>query len=123
MAVTSYQQYVKRWKERDYAERVLLEALRIKADGCSGVPDFFLVVCDEHDIHYGTWVDFYTKESILQEDADQMLKWGIQFFSWFGRWSPMAWWRYSALSKEKGLGVGRAAWESGPRRLEERLRR
>ena len=97
-----------------------MESIRIRANGCSGVPDFFLVVCDEHDIHYGTHVDFYTKKPIKQEDADRMLKWGIQFFSWFGRWSPMAWWRYRALSKERGLGFGTASWESGPARLIDR---
>lgn len=117
----SYAGYIVRWDTVDYRARVLAEAIRIKADGCSGVPDFFLVVCDEHDIHYAGHRDFYTGALLTQEHADQMLQWGIQYFSWFGRWSPMAWWRYRALSREKGLGLGRASWDTGPQRLRDRL--
>lgn len=114
-------QYLKRWNDPKYAEAVRKKAIEIKADGCSGVPDFFLVICDEHDIHYATHVDFYTKNPIKQEDVDQMLQWGIQHFSWFGRWSPMAWWRYKALSSKHGLGLGKKSWETGPERLQKRL--
>ena len=33
----------------------------------------------------------------------------------------MAWWRYKALSEEKGLGLGSTAWETGLARLVERI--
>lgn len=122
MPAQRYKDYISRWKlDLHYFMEVINEGYHIKSDGCSGVPDFFLVVCVEHDIHYATHKDFYTGENITQEDADKYLKWGIQYHSWFGRWSPMAWWRYSALSSKKGMGLGEGPWASGPRRLEIRL--
>jgi hypothetical protein len=120
MAARRYKDYIARWEHPLYKQRVLREAARIHSDGCSGVPDFYWTVCLEHDVHYATHEDFFTGESITQEDADRYLKWGIQFHSVFGRWSPMAWWRYWALSEKKGLGLGRQSWVTGPARARER---
>ena len=117
----TYAEYIVRWKTPAYRIDVVREATRIKADGCSGVPDFFLIICDEHDIHYSTHRDFFTQKTIKQEDADRCLKYGIQYFSWFGRWSPMAWWRYRVLSRQH-LGFGMNAWKTGPQRARERMR-
>jgi hypothetical protein len=117
MAITRYKDYVRRWLYPDYPVYVRVEARLINSDGCSFVPDFYLIVCQEHDIHYAWHEDFYTGDDISKEDADRYLKWGIQFHSFFGRWSPMAWWRYRALSKKKGLGLGQDAWETGPERM------
>ena len=114
-------EYCERWCDPTYADQVRAEATRIKSDGCSGVTQAYWIVCAEHDISYATRKDFFTGLLITEEDADLMLKWGIQWHSWFGRWSPMAWWRYKALSEEKGLGLGSTAWETGPARLLERL--
>ena len=126
MAARSYREYKKRWSRayRDaYLAGVLIEAARIKSDGCSGIPDFYYTICLEHDIHYAYHWDFFTSgDPILQEDADLYLKWGIWAHSWFGRWSPMAWWRYKALSWKHGLGLGTKSWDTGPRRLQERLK-
>ena len=119
----TYKEYIVRWRDDVYRHQVRREAVRIRADGCSGVPDFYRIICLEHDVHYALHHDFYTKARIKQEDADLGLKWGIQYFSWFGRWSPMAAWRYWALSKKKGLGFGETAWRTGPERMSQRLRR
>jgi len=114
----TYEDYAARWTDA-YRQKVLAEALTIKADGCSGVPDFFLIVCLEHDSLYARHRDLFTGLPVTQEQADLFLKWGIQYHSRFGRWSPMAWWRYRALSKN-GLGFGRRAWLTGPLRLTQR---
>ena len=121
MPAQRYKDYITRWQNESYYDEVLSEAAEILSDGCSGVPDFYRVVCLEHDIHYATHMDYWTSEIIVQEDADKYLKWGIQYYSWFGRASPMAWWRYRALSNEKGWGLGYRAWQDGPHRLKVRL--
>ena len=117
MPAQRYKDYITRWKDAEYASEVRDMGRNMMSDGCSGVPDFYLIVCIEHDIHYATHMDFWTAEIIVQEDADKYLKWGIQHHSWFGRWSPMAWWRYRTLSSKKGLGLGRGFWFTGPARL------
>ena len=117
MPAQRYKDYITRWQDSDYASEVSDAGRNMMSDGCSGVPDFYLIVCTEHDIHYATHMDFWTAEIIVQEDADKYLKWGIQYHSWFGRWSPMAWWRYRVLSNKKGLGLGRGPWVTGPDRL------
>ena len=121
MPAQRYKDYISRWKDPEYASEVRDAGRNILSDGCSGVPEFYHIVCVENDIHYATHLDYWTFETIAQEDADRYLKWGIQYFSIFGRWSPMAYWRYWALSSKKGLGLGREPWESGPERLEKRL--
>lgn len=114
-------EYCKRWCDPDYAARVHAEALRIFSDGCSGVTQAYRICCEEHDISYATHRDFYTGKSITEEEADLMLRWSIQWHSWLGKASVVAWFRYTGLSKVEGLGLGSKAWETGPARLLERL--
>ncbi|KKN74082.1 hypothetical protein LCGC14_0394220 [marine sediment metagenome] len=126
MSVQRYKDYIERWENPpfygiDYADQVRGEAEYIRSDGCSGVLDIHVDVCYEHDIHYATHRCFYLGDELTQEDADRYLKWGIQYHSCLGRQSPMALWRYWALSKKKGLGLGRQSWETGPERLKRRL--
>ena len=103
-------EYCARWCDPTYADQVRAEATQIKSDGCSGVTQAYRVVCEEHDISFAFHADFFTGLPITEEEADLMLKWGIQWHSWFGRFSPMAWWRYRGLSTVHGLGLGRRAW-------------
>jgi len=117
----TYKAYCPRWELEPYRKRVKAEAARIGSDGCSGVPDFYWIICLEHDIHYATHKDFFTGAPLTKEDADRYLKWGIQYHSSLGRQSPMALWRYWALSEKKGVGLGSGAWESGPERMKKYL--
>ena len=117
----TYKKYINRWKESKYRNCVRRKASVIQSDGCSGVPDFYIDGCLEHDIHYSTHLDLYTNSQINQEYADMCLKWYIQYHSILGRLSPIAWWRYKVLSSKKGLGFGKSSWDSGPRRLLGRL--
>ncbi len=66
------------------------------ADGCTGVPDFYLLGCLEHDIAYRTHKDPLCKP-ITKAEADQRLRWYISNNSVFGDLSPMAWWRWLAV--------------------------
>lgn len=114
-------EYCQRWCDPAYAARVCAEAKRIKSDGCSGVTQAYRIVCEEHDISFATHLDFFTGAPITEEQADLMLRWGIQRHSRLGRGSLIAWIRYTGLSKEKGFGLGSTAWDTGPARLRDRL--
>jgi len=123
MPAKTYEDYIVRWDDplQEYRFSVGKKGVSILSDGCSGVSEAYHIICVEHDIHYATHKDFYTDRLISQEDADKYLMWGIQFHSWFGRLSPMARWRYRALSSKKGLSLGKEPWETGPERLLKRL--
>jgi len=84
------------WREPLYEELVRGKAASIGADGCTGVPDFYLLGCLEHDIAYRTHCD-PLGAAITKAEADLRFKWYIQQHSWFGSWSPMAWWRWGAV--------------------------
>ena len=106
----SRETYLKLWKTPGYWLAVRAIAGDLKADGCTGVPDFYRDGCLEHDIMYRTHHDLFGI-SITKEEADLRLKWYIQAHSWFGSWSPMAWWRYRALNKWC-VNTSQAAWDS-----------
>lgn len=76
----------------------------IATDGCSGVPDFYLDCCIIHDWWYRTHRNL-DGSSITRAEADKRLMKCIQADSWFGKFSPMAWWRYWGVQK-----FGKKAW-------------
>lgn len=80
-----------------YRARVSNIAQMLHSDGCTGVPDFYLDACYEHDIHYRT---HHTVDArpITFGEANHWLGERIKESSWFGRWSPMAWWRERAVA-------------------------
>lgn len=99
-------------KKMLYWDWVKSEAIDIKSDGCSDVPDFHLKCCLEHDLSY--WYakcpksafnsylldedDIWLRaKSLKQSDADARFRRCIQQDSIFGRFSPMSWWRFFAL--------------------------
>jgi hypothetical protein len=68
-------------------------ACALHSDGCTGVVDWFVWTCWEHDIHYRTHkmlcgcpLDWST--------ANYILRVRIQQSSWLKHWSPLAWIRY-----------------------------
>ena len=76
----------------------------LDADGCTGVPDFFLDACIEHDTHYRThtWLD---GSPIFRSEADERFRRVMQSRSVLGPCSPMAWWRWAGVRL-----MGRWAW-------------
>mgnify|MGYP003524634728 CR=1 FL=1 len=91
-------------KDEEYWVRVQDRAIELKSDGCTGVPDFHLKCCLEHDAHYRLHCDM-DGNPITKSEADKQFRLCIQQESKLGRFSPMSWWRW--------LGVkwfGRHSW-------------
>ena len=83
-------------RNETYWRRVRRKAAELGSDGCSGVPDFYLDCCLEHDIAYRTGKTI-TGKVLTREEADHRLMECIREKSFLGKWSPMAWWRYWAV--------------------------
>ena len=83
-------------RESGYWEKVRIEALRLKSDGCTFVSDIFLEACYEHDIH---WRTGKTLEglAITVAQANTRFRLVIQHRSRFGRYSPIAWIRWTGV--------------------------
>ena len=76
----------------------------IQGDGCTGVPDFYKGCCDIHDWWFRTHRNL-DGSPIAEAQANLGLKRCIQSKSLFGRWSPMAWWRWRGVK-----ALGKRAW-------------
>ena len=82
-------------------------ALELNSDGCSGVADWYIWTCHEHDIHYRTHKTLYD-DSLTFDEANYILRVRIQQGSNFGVCSPMAWWRWLGVQY---LPAARRAWD------------
>ena len=94
-----------------YWARIYDLAMRLGFDGCTGVPDFYLPACQEHDYHYKYHTTLYG-ESITQEQADERFRQVTQHLSHFGIFSPMSWWRWIAVKF-----IGGFAWQKKTKRV------
>lgn len=90
------EEYEQRWQDPRYAGLVVTIAFALNTDGCSGVPDFYVLGCYEHDISYRTGRDAFGNP-ITREEADLRLRWFIQMKSPARAASPMSWWRWLYL--------------------------
>ena len=100
------------WVERTgdsawYWGQIEVVAKELRSDGCTGVPDFHIRACLEHDVHYRTHQTIFGSP-ITKAEADWILKRRIQQWSWLGWLSPMAQWRYWFLRR-----FVRKPWERG----------
>lgn len=66
------------------------------SDGCTGVIDFYRNGCILHDFGYRTHLDFKGNKT-AKEATDIMLRDYIRSKSWFGKYSPLAWWRWQGV--------------------------
>ena len=89
----------------DYWQRVRDRAAELQSDGCSGVPDFYLDCCLEHDIAYRTHKNIFGEE-LTKAQADAHFRRCMQARSTFGVLSPMSWWRWLAVR-----WLGGKSWE------------
>ena len=80
----------------EYRDLVRRCAMALGGDHCTGVPDFYSDGCDEHDVHARTHRTL-EGEWLAKNEAARIFKERIQATSHFGRFSPMAQWRYWAL--------------------------
>ena len=88
------------WND-EYRALVRAKAKELGSDGCSGVPDFHLDGCYEHDIAYRTGKDLYGNQ-ITRAEADRRFRIYIQKHSLLakfrlGFFSPMSWWRWAGV--------------------------
>jgi hypothetical protein len=89
------------WQTPSYIAAVERQCAELGCDGCTGVPDFYLMGCLEHDIAYHTGHD-PRGQRITKDEADERLRWYIQNHSVLGWASPMAWWRWWAVKEFAG---------------------
>lgn len=100
------------WADRTAYDKLYWSGVKEKAedlcsDGCSGVPDWMIWTCWEHDYHYRTH-ESVEGWPIKKCEADYIFRRRIQQSSGFGRFSPVSWWRW--------LGVrflATKAWNQG----------
>lgn len=95
----------------EYRELVRAKAIELKSDGCTGVPDFHVDGCYEHDIAYRTGKDIYGNP-ITRAEADRRFRIYHQKHSYLaklklGFFSPMAWWRWAGVRV-----LGRKAYQN-----------
>ena len=92
-------------KDKEYWKKVAHKAIDLESDGCTGVPDFYIECCYEHDIHYRTHKTLEGQD-ITRAEADKQLRECIQSKSKLGIFNPMSWWRWLGVR----LGA-KTAWE------------
>lgn len=89
---------LKRWLKdtawhRLYWSKVRERAKALDSDGCSGVPDWMIWTCYEHDIHYRTH-RFLDGKEITRAKADRIMRvrmqqgsaWGVLYWRSWARW-------------------------------------
>lgn len=90
----------------------------LHSDGCTGVSQFRAKACLEHDVHYRTGRWWFVSrltgrlspgEPITRKEADHRFRVVLQRMSRFGRWSPMAWWRWAGV---RILPFTKRAWKN-----------
>lgn len=84
------------WAQLDdplYRQAVWTLGRRLGSDGCTGVADWYLIACYDHDIAYRTGLTLDGRP-LTRAEADRRFRWAIQHESRLGRLAPMAWWRW-----------------------------
>lgn len=84
-------------KGASYWDRVRHIAGLLKSDGCTGVKDYFLDACLEHDIHWRTRLTIDGHRISISE-SNRRFRLVIQNRSRFGVLSPLSWWRWVGVS-------------------------
>ena len=104
--------------EAERRERYRQRAQELGSDGCTGVRDWRVHCCYEHDVYYLTGADL-DGQPVSRAEADRRFRHCIQKASPLGVWSPFAWWRWAGvrvLGHPKVLAAG-AALKSWIRRI------
>lgn len=84
-------------EDKNYWVKVYEVAKELNSDGCTGVRDYYINCCYDHDIAYRTGKTIYGKP-ISKREADKRFRQCIQSRSKLGVFSPMSWWRWAAVS-------------------------
>lgn len=87
-----------RWCERTAWDRVYWSQIRddaceAKSDGCTGVPDWMVWTCWEHDLHYrtgrtadGKIITRRQADWVLRRRMQQASAWGVFYWRSWVRW-------------------------------------
>jgi hypothetical protein len=81
------------FEDKEYWGRIKQWAKDHKSDGCTGVKDFYVESCHEHDYHYRYGVTLYG-DPISFCQANARLRQVIQMKSKLRWFSPVSWGRY-----------------------------
>ena len=76
------------------------------SDGCTGVPDFYVEACWEHDYHFRYGVTLFG-DVITFNEANDRFRQAIQMRSRLRWFSPLSWTRYLGVSTP----FGRKLWD------------
>lgn len=95
--------------DKEYWADIKSLAQTLKSDGCTGVPDWMVWTCWEHDIHYRTHRTI-DGDYLTRKDADYILRVRIQQSSGFKIFSPISWWRWAGVRV-----LARKAWHKNDR--------
>ena len=92
--------------DKPYWELVEKRAKELLSDGCTGVPDWYIWTCWEHDIHNRTH-KFLCGCELTFKQAAYIIRVRIQQASIFKVFSPLSWLRWVGV-----LILARGAWKS-----------
>ena len=80
-----------------YWKDIRLWAKELKSDGCSFATEAFKEACLEHDCHWWTGETLWGTAVSIQA-ANDRFRAVMRSRSRFGKYSPMAFWRWAAVS-------------------------
>lgn len=83
-------------ENEDYWCRVRARAKALGSDGCTGVPDWYLDCCLEHDVHERTGMDV-NGQAISVAENDARFRECIRQRSRLSWYSPLSWAYWSGL--------------------------
>ena len=100
------------WHKPYWAD-IHAQAKKLGSDGCTGVPDWFLWSCLEHDVHYRLH-KFLSGDDIDKRTADYVLRVRVQQGSYLGAFSPVSWIRWLGVTL---LPAAKRAWRSNAAKI------
>jgi hypothetical protein len=81
-----------------------------ESDGCTGVKDWWVEACWEHDWHWRYAVTLYG-DPITFDEANARFRQSIQMRSLLGRFNPLSWIRWEGVRR-----LGRGIWDDHRRK-------
>ena len=75
------------------------------SDGCTGVPDWYVEACHEHDYHFRYGATLF-QDPITFDEANTRFRKAIQMRSRLRWFSPLSWVRFAGVTY-----LGKGLWE------------
>jgi len=82
---------------------------KMQSDGCTGVPDFYVQACWEHDYHHKYGCTLFG-DPITFEETNTRFRQVIQMHSMLRWFSPLSWTRWI------GVHAGKPIWDEHRKR-------